>query len=238
MSDALKACGRPIVFSICEWGQSKPWLWGEEVGNLWRTTADIRDYWECELNWGGLGCLNILDKQVGLEDYAGPGHWNDPDMLEVGNGGMNFEESKTHFGLWCMLAAPLMAGNDLRTMDEQTKVILTNKDMIAINQDTLGIQGFKFLDFGDQEIWVKPLANQNLAICFLNRDKNPFELSYNWKKEAIYKNDLSWNFKKKTYNVYDVWLHKNTGTTEDVLKCTVPGHSAIFLRLIPQPERH
>lgn len=234
MSDAIKASGRPIVFSICEWGTSKPWEWGKGIGNLWRTTADIRDFWECQINWGGLGVLDILDKQVGLEDYAGPGHWNDPDMLEVGNGGMTFEESKTHFALWCMLAAPLMAGNDLRSMDKATLSILTNKDLIAIDQDTLGMQGFKFLDFGLQEVWAKPLSGGKIAFCFLNRDNVPSQINYNWKKEAIYKNDMSWNFRKNPCDIYDVWAKKTIGNTEEYLKTIIPAHSALIYILKPR----
>jgi alpha-galactosidase len=104
MSDALKACGRPIVFSICEWGENEPWKWGKGIGHLWRTTADIRNYYQVELNWGGLGIVDIIDKQVDLWQYAGPGHWNDPDMLEVGNKGLTYDENVTHFSMWrCLL---------------------------------------------------------------------------------------------------------------------------------------
>ena len=116
MRDALLKAGRPIVFSICEWGTAKPWLWARDVGNLWRTTGDIQDCWDCKRDWGGMGVVHILDLQDGLQSYAGPGHWNDPDMLEVGNGGMTTTEYRAHFSLWCLLASPLMAGNDLRSM--------------------------------------------------------------------------------------------------------------------------
>lgn len=112
MSDALKASDRPIVFSICEWGENKPWEWGAGIGHLWRTTSDICDCYDCILDWGGLGIVNIIDKEAELQKYAGPSHWNDPDMLEVGNGGMTDDEYKTHFSMWSMLAAPLMAGSD------------------------------------------------------------------------------------------------------------------------------
>ncbi len=144
---ALDASGRPIVLSICEWGTAKPWLWGEEVGgNLWRTTGDISDRWGGKEKWPDGSCcsngvLAILDQQVGLQSYAGPGHWNDPDMLEVGNGGMTDTEYRTHFSLWAILAAPLIAGNDLRNMRPEIHDILTNKEVIAVDQDPLGREG-------------------------------------------------------------------------------------------------
>ncbi|HKC11276.1 MAG TPA: glycoside hydrolase family 27 protein, partial [Vicinamibacteria bacterium] len=114
MSRALRGSGRPIVFSMCEWGTTKPWLWAQGVGHLWRSTGDIQDCWDCSKSWGGMGVLHIIDLVADLHPYAGPGHWNDPDMLEVGNGGLNPAESRAHFSFWCLLAAPLMAGNDLR----------------------------------------------------------------------------------------------------------------------------
>ncbi len=160
MRDALFTAGRPIVFSICEWGTNKPWEWAGAVGNLWRTTGDISDSWN--------SMINIFDQQKDLSRYAGPGRWNDPDMLEVGNGGMTTEEYKTHFSLWCMLAAPLMAGNDLQNMTPETKSILTNKEIIALNQDSLGRQATCFRDNSGYQIWIKPLANNEKAICLLN----------------------------------------------------------------------
>ena len=161
MRDALYKAGRPIVFSLCEWGQNKPWEWASTVGQLWRTTGDISD------NWNSM--IGIFDKQKDLARYAGPSGWNDPDMLEVGNGGMTFEEYKTHFSLWCMLAAPLLAGNDLATITPETKSILMNKEMIAVNQDTLGVQATCYRDNGDYQIWVKGLSNNEKAICLLNK---------------------------------------------------------------------
>lgn len=160
MRNALYKAGRPIVFSICEWGQSKPWEWAGDVGHLWRTTGDISD------NWNSM--IGIFRQQKDLARYAGPYKWNDPDMLEVGNGGMTNEEYKTHFALWCMLASPLMAGNDLAAMTPETKAILMNKEMIAINQDTLGRQATIYRDNGDYQIWVKTLTNNEKAVCLLN----------------------------------------------------------------------
>ncbi|HMB95828.1 MAG TPA: glycoside hydrolase family 27 protein, partial [Tepidisphaeraceae bacterium] len=142
VSDALRATGRPIVFSICEWGQSKPWTWAAGVGQLWRTTGDIGAFYEGHRRWN-TGWHDLLKSNVGLEKFAGPGHWNDPDMLEVGNGQMTQSESRAHFSLWCILAAPLIAGNDVRSMTPEVHDILTNRDVIAIDQDSLGKQGFQ-----------------------------------------------------------------------------------------------
>jgi len=161
MRDALKKAGRPIVFSICEWGSSKPWEWAGDVGHMWRTTGDISDSWN--------SMISIFDKQKDLARYAGPGKWNDPDMLEVGNGGMTTEEYRTHFSLWCMLASPLIAGNDLANMTPETKAILMNKEMIAIDQDTLGRQATCYRDNIDYQIWVKGLANNEKAVLLLNK---------------------------------------------------------------------
>jgi alpha-galactosidase len=160
MRNALYTAGRPIVFSICEWGSNKPWEWAGDVGHLWRTTGDISD------NWNSM--IDIFRKQKDLARYAGPGKWNDPDMLEVGNGGMTNEEYKTHFSLWCMLAAPLIAGNDLQNMTPEIKSILLNKEMIEIDQDSLGRQATCYRDNGDYQIWVKALKNNEKAICLLN----------------------------------------------------------------------
>ena len=163
---ALDASGRPIVLSICEWGTAKPWLWGKEVGgNLWRSTGDIEDRWGGQQKWPDGTCcsngvLSILDQQVGLQSYAGPGHWNDPDMLEVGNGGMTDVEYRSHFSLWALLAAPLIAGNDLRTMRPEIHDILTNKEVIAVNQDALGREGERVSKSGDLEVWAKQLEGR------------------------------------------------------------------------------
>ena len=164
MAEAIKASGHPIVLSICEWGENKPWEWGEGIGHLWRVTPDIRAIYDGVFDWGGVGVLQCIDAAADLYPYAGPGHWNDAEMLEVGNGELTWDESVTHFSMWCMLAAPLMSGNDLREMDYKTLQILTNKEVIAVNQDPLGKQGIRFMDMGDQEIWAKPLANGEIAV--------------------------------------------------------------------------
>lgn len=168
MSNALYKTGRPIVLSICEWGDNKPWEWAEDIGYLWRTTGDIYNCFDCEENhgdWSSWGVLQILDMQEGLRKYAGPGHWNDPDMMEVGNG-MSTSEDRAHFTMWAMIAAPLIAGNNLSDMSQETIDILTNKEMIAINQDTLGVQGFKYKAENGLETWFKPLKNGDWAVTF------------------------------------------------------------------------
>ena len=151
MRDALYAAKRPIVFSICEWGSTEPWTWAKIVGHLWRTTSDIMNCWDCKVNWGGMGWTLIMDKNEPLGRYAGPGGWNDPDMLQVGNGVLTDVESRSHFTMWSMMAAPLILGNDIRSMTPAIKEILTNKEIIALNQDTLGKQGYRWwtLDEGD-----------------------------------------------------------------------------------------
>ena len=168
MRQALDASGRPIVFSICEWGTNKPWLWANGIGNLWRTTGDISDVW-ASTKKDDLGVVDILDKQVGLESFAGPGHWNDPDMLEVGNGGMTVPEYRAHFSLWSLLASPLMAGNDLRDMKPEIQQILTNKEVIAVNQDPLGKQGRRVHKDGELEVWAKQMQDGGRAVILLNR---------------------------------------------------------------------
>ncbi|MBN2611562.1 MAG: glycoside hydrolase family 27 protein [Bacteroidales bacterium] len=235
MRDALYRAGRPVVFSICEWGDNKPWLWAKDIGHLWRTTGDIYHCWECEWNhgiWSSWGMLNIIDMQKDLRKYAGPGHWNDPDMMEVGNG-MTVNEDRAHFSMWCMLAAPLIAGNDLVSMTKETVEILTNKEAIAVNQDELGIQGYKMLDYGDLEIWVKPLKNMELAFCFLNRGKTPQTIEYDWKKIPIEDalSNCHIDFNKTTYKVRDLWAKENLGTTNEKFKAIVPAHDVIMLGL-------
>src|SRR5437899_3306383 len=177
---ALNATGRPIVLSICEWGTAKPWLWGKEVGgNLWRTTGDISDIWQGK-DKHHLGVVDILDLQDGLESYAGPGHWNDPDMLEVGNGGMTTTEYRSHFSLWCILAAPLIAGNDIRSMSPEIAEILKNKEVIAVDQDPLGMQGRRVRREGELEVWSRQLADGSRAVVLLNRGTTESKISVTW----------------------------------------------------------
>lgn len=235
MSKALKAAGRPIVFSLCEWGTNKPWLWAENVGQLWRTTGDISAVYDGYIdhgNWKQSGVMPIVDLQAGLRKYAGPGHWNDPDMLEVGNG-MSVNEDRSHFSMWCILAAPLMAGNDLRKMTKETQNILTNKEAIAIDQDREGIEGFKYKDKDSLEVWVKPLQNDDWAVCFLNRSHKPMQVNFNWKDEIVTDTlfNKTMNATKHVYKVRNLWTKKDMGDTQKPFSAELPYHDVIMLRL-------
>jgi len=223
MRDALYAAGRPIVFSLCEWGNNKPWEWAKDVGHLWRTTGDIADCWDCKRQWS-TGFKLILDKQVGLEKYAGPDHWNDPDMMEVGNKGLTLAESRAHFSLWCILAAPLMAGNDVRIMTDEIRDILTDSEVIALDQDLLGKQGYRFAKEGNKEVWVKELSDGAWGVCVLNGGKETTEITVNWK-------DLS--FLKGDYRVRDLWKKKDIGTTNENFIGTVDSHDVVLFKLSP-----
>ena len=222
MSDALRASGRGIVFSVCEWGKNQPWLWAKNIGNLWRTTGDIYDGWESTPGRRH-GMTNILDMQVGLDGYAGPGHWNDPDMLEVGNGGMTFEEYKSHFSLWAVLAAPLMAGNDLAGMSDETKLILTNKEVIAVDQDSLGMEGRRVFKDGDIEVWARPLKGGGRAVVLFNRGKDAHKISIPW-SALDYPADLS-------LKVRDLWSHKTLPASKGSFSAEVSSHGVVMIRL-------
>ena len=223
MRDALKAAGRPIVFSLCEWGSNKPWLWANDVGNLWRTTGDISDCWECRK--GHLSFAQILDLQVGLETYAGPGHWNDPDMLEVGNGGMTATEYRSHFSLWCILAAPLMAGNDLKNMAPEIKDILTNQEVIAVDQDPLGMQGRRVRKDGDSEVWAKQMKDGSRAVVVFNRGASDADISVSW-EDLGYPAHLS-------ASVRDLWAKKDLGKSTASFTAKVPSHGVAMLLITP-----
>lgn len=183
MRDAMYATGRPMFLSICEWGDNNPWEWAAPIGHSWRTTGDIYNCFDCEKDfgtysfWGAIKILNMRDQDM-LRKIAGPEHWNDMDMLEVGNGGLTHDEEETHFALWAILNSPLLLGNDLRSMSQETLEILKNKDIIALNQDVLGIQGFKYKTIGSVEIWVKPLDNDEWAICFFNYSQTPVDFFF------------------------------------------------------------
>jgi len=188
MRNALRSAGRPILFSMCEWGTSKPWTWAENVGHSWRTTGDIgigflpipqRYDDNGKRLWTPLGVMTIVDLNEPLRQYAGPGHWNDPDMLEVGNG-MSAAEDRAHFTLWCMMAAPLILGNDLTAMTPETLATITNREMIAVDQDPLGIQGLRLKTDGDIQYWFKPLSGGDWAFCILNIGETAVTIPVDW----------------------------------------------------------
>jgi alpha-galactosidase len=234
LRDALLASGRPIVFSICEWGENKPWEWAADVGHLWRTTGDIMDCFDCKQRWEN-GWKVILDLQYsqvqpadgqnnGIGQYAGPGHWNDPDMLEVGNKGLTLAESRAHFSLWCIIAAPLIAGNDVRHMSKEVHAILTDKEVIAIDQDPLGKQGWRFRAETGREIWVRELSGGDWAVCVLNTGPTAADLTTDWPAMSIL---------QREYNVRDVWAKKDLGTTKAPRTDRVESHDVMLFRLTP-----
>jgi alpha-galactosidase len=223
MRDALLASGRPIVFSLCEWGSTKPWLWARDVGNLWRSGGDIGDVFESPKE--GLGIVNILDHNADLYSYAGPGHWNDPDMLEVGNGGMTNTEYQAHFSLWAMLAAPLMAGNDLRSMSPEIHDILTNKEVIAVDQDRLGEQGRRVWKDGDLEVWSRPLQDGSRAAVLFNRGKAAATVEANWV-------DLGYPAHVRAV-VHDLWQHRDLGSFSERFSASVPSHGVAMVTVRP-----
>jgi alpha-galactosidase len=230
MSKALLSTGRPIVFNMCDWGTAKPWLWAKGIGNSWRTTGDISDKWSSHKKWpdGGcceLGMVEILDLQVGLESFAGPGHWNDPDMLEVGNGGMTVSEYRAHFSFWALLAAPLMAGNDVRSMTPEIKEILTNEEVIAINQDKLGSQGQRIVKNGDLEVWAKTLSDGSRAVILFNRGAAESDVSVAW-EEIGYPSHLQ-------AKVRDLWAHKDAGSFTGSYSAKVGSHSIVMVKIAP-----
>ena len=224
MRAALDASGRSIVFSMCEWGTSKPWLWAKDVGNLWRTTGDIADCWDCKKEYS-MGFVRILDLQDGIEGYAGPGHWNDPDMLEVGNGGMSTAEYRAHFSFWCLLSAPLIAGNDLRNMSSDIKEILTNKEMLAVDQDALGMQGRRVRKDTSTEVWTKQMKDGSRTVILFNRGSEKAEIAVNW-EEIGYPSHLP-------MSVRDLWRKKDLAKATGKVSANVPAHDVLVLRLTP-----
>jgi len=235
MGDALKATGRPIVFSICEWGPRSPWLWGREVGgHLWRTSYDVGDKWDEPRNeHSQIGILTSIDVMCDLERFAGPGGWNDPDMLVIGlnnsgfikGGGCTYEEYRTQMSMWCMFSAPLMLGCDVSNMTEATKTILLNKEIIAIDQDPLGKQAFRVMRKDGFEAWKKPLSGNRVAIAFLNR--NSKEGSVTVTPEQL---ELDPDIK---YETYDVWLHKKVNQAASAFSSIMKSHECQVYVLTP-----
>jgi alpha-galactosidase len=218
MYRALKSTGRPIVYSLCQYGVDSVWQWGASVGgNLWRTTSDISDNYE---NMAAIGF-----RQFAQSRYAGPGHWNDPDMLEVGNGGMSAVEYQTHMSLWALLAAPLLAGNDLSTMTAQTIALLTNREVIAIDQDSAGNQGTRVWAQGASEVWAKKLADGSRAVGFFNRSDEPADAQIQIKLR-----DLGFTGSATAQNV---WTGKALGMSHGKIKVAVPPHGVVLLKVIP-----
>jgi alpha-galactosidase len=214
MGDALIASGRPIFYSLCQYGLSEVWKWAPDVGgNAWRTTGDIHDTWE--------SMSTIGFKQDALAPWARPGHWNDPDMLEIGNGGMTETEYQTHMSLWSMLAAPLLAGNDLRTASPAILAILMNRDVIAIDQDKLGKQAHRVWQSGEQEIWTRELSGGDRAVAIFNRGAQSANVKVKW-------SDIEMNVPTPAKNL---WTHVDEKLQSPDLSATVPFHGVVLLRV-------
>jgi alpha-galactosidase len=217
MHEAILASGRPMVYSLCQYGFDAVWQWGPEVGaNLWRTTDDINARYD-RMAWIGLG-------QAGLSKYAAPGHWNDPDMLEVGNGKLTLDENRTHMTLWAMLAAPLIAGNNLTLMTPEIKSVLTNPEVVAIDQDALGHQGDRLYAEGPIELWSRPLHDGSRVLAIFNFGEAPANLA----GISLHLNQIGFTGSAKAR---DIWAGKDLGSIQDTTKFIVPRHGVILLRL-------
>ena len=220
---------KPIVYSICEWGRNHPWKWGRQAGNLWRTTGDIKPIWA--------SVLAIYEFNVRLYKHSGVGGWNDPDMLEVGNGKLTLEENKSHFTLWCMMAAPLILGNDIRSfiksdgsVDTENEIykILSNKELISVDQDSCGIQGRRIKSNGMHDVLVKPLENNEFALCFFNKSSEPFVIEHSL-RDIVFRPFVITPYAKQ-YSVKDLWSGE-TETVEDIVSATVQGHGVRVFRV-------
>ncbi|WP_369794481.1 glycoside hydrolase family 27 protein [Kutzneria sp. 744] len=213
MRDALAATGRPILYSICEWGQNQPWTWAAPVGNSWRTTGDINDSYS--------KMLSIYKANIKLGKYAGPGHWNDPDMLEVGNGKMSDTEYRSHFTLWAMMAAPLLIGSDIRKASSATLTILRNADVVALDQDTKGVQGNEISSSNGLHVIRKPLANGDTAVALFNETDKTAKISTTL--SAI-------GAPAGTRTLTDLWS-KAKSTTSGTISASVPAHGTVVYRV-------
>ena len=215
MRDALNATGRPIFYSMCEQGRDDPAKWAWPVGNSWRTTSDIKDNWD--------SMISKIDLNNMWAEYAKPGGWNDPDMLEVGNGGMSTTEYETHFSLWCLMKAPLLIGCDIKNMSADTLRILTNSEVIAVNQDKLGIQGKKVNISGTSEVWAGKLMD-SFAVILLNRGNATASITGQW-------SDIGINT-TQSCDVRDLWAHKDMGKMTGKVTATVPSHGVAMYKLM------
>ncbi|XP_058100007.1 alpha-galactosidase-like [Magnolia sinica] len=218
MSKALLNTGRSIFFSLCEWGQEDPATWAPAIGNSWRTTGDIKDNWQ--------SITSRADQNDPWAAYAGPGGWNDPDMLEVGNGGMSTEEYRSHFSIWALAKAPLLLGCDLRSLDDETLGLLNNKEVIAVNQDKLGVQGKKVKKDGDLEVWAGPLSGHRVAVVLWNRGSSTASITAKWTDIGLKSSTV--------VDVRDVWTHSTIPSVSGQLKATIDSHACKMYVLTPQ----
>jgi alpha-galactosidase len=217
MAKALSATGRNFIYSVCEWGDSSPWTWAHAVGaHSWRTYGDISDNWQ--------SFVSIVDRQVGLVSYSGPGGWNDPDMLEVGNGGMTSEEYRAQMSLWALLNAPLIAGNDLRSMSAETRRILTNPAVIAVDQDWSGSQGRRIAVSGLSEVWAKPVKGGGVALVLFNRDGHDVRITASATSIGLPQSSV--------FGVRDLWTDERRMSSADI-SGLVPSHGVKMLAVSP-----
>lgn len=214
----VRSSHRPMVMSISNWGRQQPWIWGPRVGHLWRITGDIspRRAWPL--------VLGVVDKNNRLRSYARPGAWNDPDILQVGNGHLTETEQRSIFSLWAVMAAPLLAGNDVRTMSDSTRAILANREVVSVDQDRLGVQGRRLLSSRGREVWSKPLVGGGRAVVLLNRRPGQALLSFDVRR--------LWKGRASRYRVRDLWEHR-TGVTGGYLHVRVPRHGVAMFRVHP-----
>lgn len=266
MRNALAAAGRPIFFSMCEWGSNKPWEWAKDIGHSWRTTGDIGPAFlpvpttyneQGRPNWKPQSVLDIIEQNEPLRQYAGPGHWNDPDMLEVGNSStvngihysMTESEDRAHFTMWCMMAAPLILGNDLTKITDETLAIIKNKEMIAVDQDPLGVQGLRLRNENGLQYWFKPLVDGDWAFCVMNTNEEDAALTLDWTELEV-NDELSGrntSFASVNYSIKDIWdsaakpsttLVKGKGKMKKQMvvnpkEVVVKSHDVIAYRLTP-----
>jgi len=207
---------------MCEWGVEDPATWSGTVGNSWRTTGDISD------NWNSF--TGNLDQNDKWWNYSGPGHWNDPDMLEVGNGGMTNDEYTSHFSLWCLIKSPLLIGCDVTKMSAETLAILTNKEVIALSQDQLGVQGHMVSASGSAQIWAGPLSNGDVGLILFNRGASAQNITVTWTEHLGMQPDT-------TMSIRDLWAHKDLGTFTNTYSAVVNSHASQTLRLTPQTQQ-
>lgn len=217
MRDALNKTGHPIFYSMCEWGQDNPATWAPLVGNSWRTTGDIKDNWQ--------SMISRADQNDQWAKYAAPGGWNDPDMLEVGNGGMTVAEYETHMSLWCLMKAPLLIGCDLTGMSNDTMRILSNTEVIAVNQDKLGVQGKKLKVEGTTEVWGGPLYGGNHTVVLLNRGESDATIQADWSDIGLEPNQAAL--------VRDLWKMADLGTRKGSVSSSVPSHGVVMYKIAP-----
>jgi alpha-galactosidase len=235
MHEAIAATGRSMVFSVCEWGDNRPWNWGGAMAHMWRTTGDIKDCWDCgqetthKLGGYPRGWTLILDAQPDLQAYAGPGHWNDPDMLVVGLPGLTVEEARAHFSLWCILAAPLICGCDVTTLSPEIAGILLNPEVIAVDQDALGIQGSRVLKHGEVEVWSKPLSEGSRAVVFFNRGKSPARITASSEQLGLPP--------PASFTARDLWGRKALGHFTGSFSATVAPHAVAMIKTTPVGRR-